>query len=174
MKQPRWNWQNQQWPEFTFDPAKLAQLERDYAHRSGLLFGSTEHIAEGDQTILIVELMSDEALKTSEIEGEYLDRESLQSSIRKNLGLNAPTKKVTPAEAGISEMMVDLYQHFDTPLTKELLFEWHRLLCSGRRDLDVVGGYRTHDDPMQIVSNRFGDNRVFFVAARHRASLPGP
>ena len=164
MKQPRWNWQNQQWPEFTFDPAKLAQLERDYAHRSGLLFGSTKHIAEGDQTILIVELMSDEALKTSEIEGEYLDRESLQSSIRKNLGLNAPTKKVTPAEAGISEMMVDLYQHFETPLTEELLFEWHRLLCSGRRDLDVVGGYRTHDDPMQIVSNRFGDNRVFFEA----------
>ena len=65
MKQSRWNWQNQQWPEFTFDPAKLAQLERDYAHRSGLLFGSTKHIAEGDQTILIVELMSDEALKTS-------------------------------------------------------------------------------------------------------------
>ncbi len=164
MKQPNWNWQSQQWPEFTFDPAKLAQLERDYAHRSGLLFGSTKHIPEGDQTTLIVELMSDEALKSSEIEGEYLDRDSLQSSIRKNLGLNPPPRKVSPQEAGISEMMVNLYQHFDTPLTEELLFEWHRMLCSGRRDLDVVGGYRTHDDPMQIVSNRFGDNRVFFEA----------
>ena len=79
MRQKKWNWQSPQWPNFTFDPGKLAHLERDYAHRSGLLFGSTKHIAEGDQTILIVELMSDEALKTSEIEGEYLDRESLQS-----------------------------------------------------------------------------------------------
>ena len=164
MRQKKGNWQSPQWPNFTFDPGKLAHLERDYAHRSGLLFGSTKHIAEDDRSILIVELMSDEALKTSEIEGEYLDRDSLQSSIRKNLGLNPPARRVSPQEAGISEMMVDLYQHFDTPLTDELLFEWHSMLCSGRRDLDVVGGYRTHDDPMQIVSNRLDDDKVFFEA----------
>ena len=169
MRQTKWNWQSQQWPDFTFDPAKLAHLERDYSHRSGLLFGSARHIAEEDQSILIVELMSDEALKTSEIEGEYLNRDSLQSSIRKNLGLNPPARNVSPQnvspqEAGISEMMVDLYQHFDVPLTHEQLFEWHSMLCSGRRDLDVVGGYRTHDDPMQIGSNRLDDDKVLFEA----------
>lgn len=164
MRHPKWNWQSQQWPDFTFDPAKLARLERDYSHRSGLLFGSAKHITEEDQSILIVELMSDEALKTSEIEGEYLDRDSLQSSIRKNLGLNPPARKVSPLEAGISAMMVDLYQHFDAPLTEALLFEWHSMLCSGRRDLDVVGGYRTHDDPMQIVSNRLDSDKIYFEA----------
>jgi Fic family protein len=108
MRQKKWNWQSQQWPDFSFDPAKLAHLERDFAHQSGLLKGSVKHITEDDQTILIVELMSDEAFKTSEIEGEYLDRDSLQSSIRKNLGLKTPDRKISPLEAGISEMMVDL------------------------------------------------------------------
>ncbi|NKB98924.1 MAG: DUF4172 domain-containing protein [Pseudomonadales bacterium] len=164
MRHKTWNWQSQQWPDFTFDPGKLAHLEHDYAHRSGLLLGSTRHIAEDDQTTLTVELMSDEALKTSEIEGEHLNRDSLQSSIRKNLGLNPPARRVSPQEAGVSEMMVDLYQHYDAPLTEELLFEWHSMLCSGRRDLEVVGGYRTHDDPMQIVSNRLDDDKVFFEA----------
>jgi Fic family protein len=164
MKKIKWNWQSQLWPHFNFEPAKLEQLERDYAHQSGLSKGSIKHITEDDQTILIVELMSDEALKTSEIEGEHLDRESLQSSIRKNLGLNTPVRKVSPQEAGISEMMVDLYQHFDASLTHKQLFDWHSMICSGRRDLDVIGGYRIHDDPMQIVSNRLDDDKVFFEA----------
>jgi len=165
MREQKWNWQSQEWPNFNFDPAKLEYLERDYAHQSGLLKGSVKHITDDDQSVLIVELMSDEALKTSEIEGEYLDRVSLQSSIRKNLGLsNTPARKVTPQESGISELMVDLYLHFDMSLTHEQLFDWHSMICSGRRDLDVIGGYRTHDDPMQIVSNRLNNDKIFFEA----------
>jgi len=164
MRQKKWNWQSRDWPDFTFDPAKLEHLERDFVYQSGLLNGSIKHIAEDDQAILIVELMSDEALKTSEIEGEYLDRASLQSSIRKNLGLNTPSRRVSPQEAGISEMVVDLYQHFDAPLSHEQLFTWHSMICAGKRGLDVIGGYRTHDDPMQIVSNRLDDGKVYYEA----------
>ncbi len=171
MRQNKWNWQSQEWPNFTFDPARLAQLERDYAHQSGLLTGSAKHITGDDQAILVVELMSNEALKTSEIEGEYLDRDNLQSSIRKNLGLKTPTRKISAQEAGIAEMMVDLYQHYDTPLTHEQLFEWHSMICSGRRDLDVIGGYRIHDDPMQIITNRLDGGKVYYEAPPSGAML---
>ena len=125
MKQKKWNWQSRDWPNFTFDRAKLASLELDFSHQSGILTGSIKHISEDDHSVLIVDMLSDEALKTSEIEGEFLDRDSLQSSIRKNLGLQTPSRKVSAQEAGISEMMVDLYQHFDASLTHQQLFDWH-------------------------------------------------
>ena len=74
---------------------------------------------EKDQ--LLVEVLSDEAMKTSEIEGEYLNRDSIQESIKKNLGLSIENRKLPAAEFGISEMMVNLYQTYDEPLTNEYL-----------------------------------------------------
>jgi len=148
MTMKKWNWQCPEWPNFTYDLAKLECLERGYAHQSGVLRGTIKRITDEDRTLLTVELMSDEALKTSEIEGHYLDRDSLQSSIRKNLGLETAALKATPEEAGISEMMVDLYRNFDTLLTHQQLYNWHEMICNGRRDLDVIGVYRTHNEPM--------------------------
>ena len=75
--------------------------------------------------------MSTEAVTTSEIEGEILDRASVQSSIRRQLGLAADKRNVRPAEQGIAEMMVDLYCSFAAPLSEEMLFGWHRMLMSG-------------------------------------------
>lgn len=169
MTPKHWNWQSADWPNFTFDAAALNKLERDFLHQAGTLKGSIKHITEEDQAILTVELMSDEALKTSEIEGHFLNRDSLQSSIRKNLGLESQSRKSTPEEAGISEMMVDLYQHFDKPLSHQQLFDWHAMICNGRRDLDVIGGYRTHEEPMQVVSNRLDHPRVHFQAPSSKA-----
>jgi Fic family protein len=105
-----------------------------------------------------------EAIKTSEIEGEILNRESVQSSIKKNLGLAVTNTKVAPAEFGISEMMVDLYQNYDTPLSNEYLFEWHKMITNGRRDLTDIGNYRTHEDPMQVVSGRLDKPTLHFEA----------
>jgi len=66
---------------------------------------------------LAVEALSTEAVTTSEIEGEILDRASVQSSIRKQLGLSVEERRVRPAEQGIAEMMVDLYRSFAEPLS---------------------------------------------------------
>jgi len=103
-------------------------------------------------------------LKTSEIEGEYLDRDSLQSSIKRNLGLAVDRRKVPPAEYGISEMMVDLYQNYHKPLNHHQLYAWHEMITNGRRDLSDIGRYRTHDDPMQIVSGRLDRPKVHYEA----------
>ena len=101
---------------------------------------------------------------TSEIEGEILDRASVQSSIRRQLGLATDRRRVRPQEQGIAEMMVDLYRSFAEPLSDETMFRWHRMLTSGRRDLSDIGHYRTHADPMQIVSGPPDSPEVHFDA----------
>lgn len=160
-----WNWQQPQWPNFTYHPEQLQALEEQLKYESGLFLGAFKHLGEDDKKLLAIELISDEALKTSEIEGEILNRNSLQSSIRRQFGLETDNRKVPPAEQGVAQMMVHLYQHYENPLTHEELFQWHRLLLNGRQDLSVIGGYRTHDDPMQIVSGYIHKPKVHFEAA---------
>src|SRR5271156_5114310 len=99
-----WNWQQPDWPNFTHDSKVLEHLERQFLSRSGQFVGASKHIAADDQETLKIELMTDEAVKTSEIEGEILDRASVQSSLRHQLGLGVEQPGVKPAERGISEM----------------------------------------------------------------------
>lgn len=160
----KWNWKHKDWPKFSFEKDGLLEYEKKFLHNSGVLFGSLKHIRDKDQKTLKVKLISDEAFKTSEIEGEILNRDSLHSSIQKHFGLKTDSRKVSPAEYGISEMMVDLYTNYASPLTSETLFEWHKMLTNGRRDLQDVGRYRTHEDPMQIVSGPIGQPIVHFEA----------
>jgi Fic family protein len=134
-----WNWQQEDWPEFRYDASKLEAFEAEFLRQSGVFSGAVRHVGDEDRQQLTIELISDEALKTSEIEGEFLNRDSLQSSIRRNFGLASDNRKIPPAEQGISQMMVDLYRHFDAPLTDKLLFHWHEMLMNGRRDVKDVG-----------------------------------
>ena len=164
MTQQKWNWQRSEWPSFSYDKEVLAQMECQFLQNGGALRGTIKHIHGGEKERFIIQLMSDEALKTSGIEGEYLNRESIQDSIRKTLGLEASKRNIPPAEYGIAELCVDLYQHYDAPLTHEKLFSWHRMMTNGRRDLNDIGCYRTHDDPMQIVSGYAGKQKVHFEA----------
>jgi Fic family protein len=167
MSENKWNWEQGNWPNFVFDYNALAPFEKRFQRESGTLFGSVKHIAGDDLDQLTIEILSQEAEKTSAIEGEQLNRESLQSSIRKNLGLDPGRAiKSTPAEIGISTLMVEVYRSFQAELDHQALFDWHKLVCNGRTDLEVVGGYREHEDPMQVVSNRLDVDspRVHFEA----------
>src|SRR5215470_4187746 len=128
------------------------------------LVGSIRHLGKEDHDQLTIEAMSTEAVTTSEIEGEILDRASVQSSLRKQLGLATDERRVRPAERGIAEMMVDLYRSFAEPLSEETLFRWHRMVMSGSRNLRDVGRYRTGAEPMQVVSGPIGEARVHFEA----------
>ncbi|MGA8036163.1 MAG: Fic family protein [Candidatus Acidiferrales bacterium] len=159
-----WNWQQPDWPNFTWNRARLEKAERQFLLCGGVLVGTVKHLPEDDGQQLTVEAMSTEAIATSEIEGEILDRASVQSSIRKQLGLSVEERKVRPAEQGIAEMTVDLYRSFSEPLSQEMLFRWHKMIVSGRRDLKQVGGFRTGTEPMQIVSGRVPEPRVHFEA----------
>ncbi len=103
-------------------------------------------------------------MQTSEIEGEILNRDSVQSSIRRQFGLATDARKVPPAEQGIAEMVSDLYQSSQEPLTAGKLFEWHSMLTNGRRDLRDIGRYRTGSCPMQVVSGALHNPKVHFEA----------
>ncbi len=160
----RYNWQYTDWPNFVFDVSRYTVAERQFLKNAGELAGSMRHVSDTDQENLRVELMSDEALKTSEIEGELLNRDSLQSSVRRQFGLKTDNRRVSAAEQGISEMLVDVYQSYDQPLDHACLFDWHRKLTNGRIDLVEVGAYRKHLEPMQIVSGRLDNPKVHFEA----------
>lgn len=122
------------------------------------------HVAEGDKEQITLELLSEEALNTSEIEGEFLNRDSLQSSIRRNFGLVTDNRRIPSAEQGIAEMLVELYRGFDAPMDNALICRWHALLLQGRRDLSHPGGYRSGTQPMQVVSGPIHEPTVHFEA----------
>jgi len=158
-----WNWQHPDWPNWRFDPKSLEGLERQFLLGSGRLMGAWQHLGSADKDQLKLDLLSDEAMKTSEIEGEFLDRASVQSSVRRQFGMTAD-RKSGPAENGIAELMVSCYNSFGDTLTDDTMFQWHHLVCAGRTDLEVVGGYRTHGAAMQVVSGPLQKPIVHFEA----------
>lgn len=138
----------------SYNQEALKSLEYQFMQANGIALGAFKHVQDDEKDELLIEILVNEALKTSEIEGEYLDRDSVQESIKKNLGLESTKRKLPPSEFGISEMMVNLYGTYDKPITIDKLFQWHMMLTNVRRDLVDIGRYRTHEDPMQVVSGR--------------------
>ncbi len=159
-----WNWQQKDWPKFTYNNSDLEELEKEFICQSGVLTGALLLLNDKDKDQLKIDIFSNEALKTSEIEGEHLNRDSLQSSIRKHFGLDTDGRKIEPAEQGIADMMIDLYKSCDKDLSHEMLNLWHIMLCTGRRDLHNIGKYRTHDEPMQVVSGPLHKPNIHFEA----------
>lgn len=139
-------------------------MEQQFLRRSGEFIGTCKHIGPDDKESLKIELISEEAVKTSEIEGEILNRDSVQSSLRQQFGLGTEAPGVTPAERGISKMMIDLYQNFAVPLADQTMFDWHTVLLTGDQESKVIGGYRTHAAEMQVVSGPIHKRTIHFEA----------
>lgn len=159
-----WNWTQQGWPEFRYNAKALDALEQRFLMSSGEVLGAFRHIGQGDREQLQIEFLSEEALRTSAIEGEVLDRLSVQSSLRRHLGRVPDAYPVKPREQGVSAMLVDVYSGFSAPLEHQTLFRWHQMLLAHDRSLQMVGGYRIHDEAMQIVSGYIGHSTVHFEA----------
>ena len=159
-----WNWQRADWPDFSWQRSRLLRAEEQFLVGGGVFLGSVSHLDPADRDQLTVDALSVEAVTTSQIEGEILDRASVQSSIRRQLGLATDHRRIGAAEQGIAEMMVDLHRSFARPITNEMLFSWNAMLTGGRRDLKDIGRYRSHPEPMQIVSGPLHAPKVHFEA----------
>ncbi len=159
-----WNWQKADWPRFSWNTARLRKSEERFLLGAGALAGIVKHLGAADRDQLTVETISSEAVTTSEIEGEILDRASVQSSIRKQLGLDADKRRIRPGEEGVAEMMVDLYRSSAAPLTDTMVFAWHRMLMKGRTEIIDVGHYRMGTEPMQVISGPAHNPKVHFEA----------
>jgi Fic family protein len=160
----RYNWQRKDWPNFIFSIETSEEALYAFAEKAGHIGGIWKSIPEDMQMEALVDLMLAEALKTSEIEGEYLSRKDVLSSIKANLGLVNPKTKAKDRKAsGIADLMTDVRNSFKEILTKEKLFEWHRMIFGNQEDFDI-GKWRSHKEPMQIVSGAAGKQKVHYEA----------
>jgi Fic family protein len=159
-----WNWQLPTWPNFEFNAEALLPLEKKFLLRAGEVRGSIRAVPDVDQTEFVAETITIEAITTSQIEGETLNRESVQSSILTQLGVQHRERRASATERGISQLLVAVYRDFAEPLTHERLWEWHALVLQGRSDVPDLGKYRTDPSPMQIVSGSISEPKVHFEA----------
>lgn len=159
-----WNWELPDWPKFKYDPVRISQLESRFLLGMGSAFAYLKTIDEQEYNRFIVEILSSEGLESSRIEGEILDRESLQSSIKQHFGLQTKLKKGADKESRMAELLCNVYESFDKPLTHEMLRQWHSMLFKDSSRITDLGKYRTHAEPMQIVSNNYDSPKVYFEA----------
>lgn len=159
-----YDWQQADWPDFRYD---LGRIEGDllaFADRAGQVGGLLRALPEAARNEAVADVLIAEAIKTSAIEGEYLSRPDVASSIRNQLGLNVPYEPVRDVRsAGAAELAVQVHSGWDAPLDAELLFDWHRILFQGSRSV-AVGCWRSHESPMQVISPRTGEPVVHFEA----------
>lgn len=160
----KWVWELKDWPKFSFDLSTIAQIEEKFWYNAGLLKGLVMHLETDDGDDLKASILSLEAIFTSKIEGEIFNRDSVLSSVKKHLGLKTKNIKVTASEYGAAEMQVDLFKNYQVPLSETMLWAWHEMLMNGRRDLQAIGQYRTHPEPMQIISGNFNKSTMFYEA----------
>ena len=158
-----WNWQTLQWPNWVWNEAKLREHEQANLLQAGKLIGIWSHLASDDRDLAKIELLTNEAMRTSAIEGEILERASVQSSMRRQFGLTAD-RRSGATESGIAEMLADGFLTWHEPLSAQRLFAWHRKLCRGRDDMSDIGQWRSQGDPMQVVSGPYQKLRVHFEA----------
>lgn len=160
----QWIWQHKKWPNFEYDATLFLEFDKEFYKNAGNVIGVISHLPSANAQLLQIEILTQEAISTSSIEGEILQRDSVQSSIRKHLGLKAEKIKISANVAGIAEMMTDVYLNFEKPLKHETFFLWHQMLMNGRRDIADIGSYRKHEDPMQIVSENLATPKLFYEA----------
>lgn len=161
----RYNWQQPDWTNFKYDITAIEQLLFEFAEKAGRISGFLKGMSEGAQTEAMVDMMVSEAIKTSEIEGEYLSRKDVMSSIRNNLGIVKNIEQVQDKRAeGVAELIIDVRNSYAETLTEEKLFSWHRMVMKGSEGGIQKGEWRSHEEPMQVVSGAMGKEKVHYEA----------
>lgn len=166
---PTYIWQLPQWPEFVWSHEQLGAPLAEARHRQGLLLGRMEALGFHLREEATLQTLTQDVLKSSEIEGERLDPAQVRSSIARRLGIDIGA--LTPADRnveGVVEMMLDATRGYDRELTAERLFAWHAALFpTGRSGMTKIRVGAWRDDsagPMQVMSGPIGKERVHYRA----------
>lgn len=157
------------WPKFKWDSEELMPLLANVRNAQGELAGRMQSLGFELKNEALLESLSEEVIKSSEIEGEILDREQVRSSVARRLGMEISGLVESDRNVdGVVEMLLDATQKFDNELTEDRLFGWHSsLFPSGRSGMYkiVVGQWRNDSSgPMQVVSGAMGKEKVHFEA----------
>ena len=160
----QYNWQKSDWPNFTYNTNTVESELYEIARRVGRISGLLEGLPEDIKTETLIDIMVSEAIKTSEIEGEYISRKDVMSSIRNNLGLLPSTDPVTDKRAeGAAQLMLNVRDTYAATLDKKTLFHWHTILMQGSKRI-TIGAWRDHEEPMQVVSGPLGKETIHYEA----------
>lgn len=159
-----YNWQQKNWREFAYDTQQIAEYIGAFSEKVGLSKGSLNVLSKEQHNQGLIDALVLEAIKTSEIEGEYISRKDVLSSIKRNVGVASEGAKVSdPRARGIADMLVNVRDTYAEELTEQMLFDWHRMLFPKSSKI-AVGAWRSHAEPMQVVSGSLGKEVVHFEA----------
>lgn len=157
------------WPRFRWSEQVIGGPLAAVRHRQGRLIGHMEALGFNLRAEAVLATLTEDVVKSSEIEGEKLDKEQVRSSIARRLGLDIGALSPVDRDVeGVVEMMLDATQNYDKTLTEARLFDWHAsLFPTGRSGMTriTVGAWRSEQSgPMQVVSGPYGHERVHFQA----------
>ena len=159
-----YNWQIPEWANFIYDDSVIDSLVMAFALETGEVKGLIDSLSDSLQQDTILQFMISEAVKTSEIEGEFFSRQDMMSSIKKHLGITDNTNHIRDKKSqGIASIMVEVRNSYQEKLAENVLKNWHSLLMKNNSHIDA-GEYRIGDEPMQIVSGAYGREIVHFEA----------
>ena len=162
-------WERDTWPNLTWQDARVAACLAEVRHTQGRLIGRMEALGFKLREEAVLQTLTQDVVKTSEIEGEQLDATQVRSSLARRLGIDIGALPPTDRNVeGIVEVMLDATRNYDAPLTAERLFGWHAALFpTGRSGMTRIRVGDWRDDstgPMQVVSGPYGRERVHYTA----------
>jgi Fic family protein len=163
-------WQTTDWPKWRYDLAALAPALAEVSRAQGMLMGRLTDVGMALRDQASLAALTEDVVRTSEIEGEHLNVESVRSSIARRLGVDiGALAPVDRHVEGVVEMVLDATANCDAPVTKERLFSWHAaaLFPTGYSGLSKINVGDWRDDtngPMQVVSGPIGRQKVHFEA----------
>jgi Fic family protein len=162
-------WEHENWPALTWDTGHLATLLGEASREQGRLLGRMQDLGFDLRREAQLNTLTEDVVRSSEIEGEKLDSNQVRSSIARRLGMDVGG--LVPADRdveGVVEMMLDATTNFSQPLTSDRLFDWHAALFptgrSGLRKITVGNWRADRGGPMQIVSGPIGRQKVHYEA----------
>ena len=160
-------WQQSTWPDFTWDDRHTAGLVTKVSREQGRLLGKMEALGFDLRSEAHLRTLTQDVVKSSEIEGEVLDSAQVRSSIARRLGLDVGGLITADRDVeGVVEMMLDATSNYEAPLTSDRLFDWHAALFptgrSGMRKIAVGAWREDSDGPMQVVSGAIGKEKVHY------------
>jgi Fic family protein len=162
-------YQESNWPQFTWNNEELMATLGKVRSIQGKLIGKMESLGFELKNEAVLETLTLDVLKSTEIEGEILNPDQVRSSIARHLGMDISGLVASDRNVeGVVEMMLDATQHYDLCLTTERLFSWHSTLFpTGRSGMYkiIVGNWRNDSTgPMQVVSGAMGKEKVHYKA----------
>ncbi len=161
----KWIWEESDWPNFQYDEQLFIARNNEFRHNSERLMGRVEALPVKYQKNAIIDLMLSEAIKTSAIEGELLDRESVRSSLLALMSSESIPASSDQKSAGAAALLIDVRRNWSKPLTHKLLGQWQTMAVPEQLlNLIMRGHYRNDPSAMQIVSGPYGHHKIHYEA----------